>query len=101
MRKVRFELSLFCFHSEFDCGRLDSPLNGNVRITGTRPGALATYSCNIGFNLEGGNENRRCIDHFGWDGTAPTCQRKFVDKDFSFFMFNLPYIICIISQMQL
>lgn len=66
----------FPFLSAFDCGRLDTPRNGRVRVTGTRPGSVASYSCNVGFNLEGGNENRRCVDLFGWDGSAPTCQRK-------------------------
>ena len=61
---------------EFDCDQLDDPRNGRVRVTGTRPGSAATYSCNSGFNLFGGNENRRCVEGSGWSGEAPTCQRE-------------------------
>ena len=63
--------------SDFDCGPLISPANGKVDVTGTSVGSLATYSCNRGFQLAGGNEFRRCLNGIGWEGTAPSCEREF------------------------
>ena len=38
----------------------------------------ASYACNSGFELSGGDSNRQCImisdqNSEGWSGTAPTC----------------------------
>lgn len=54
------------------CEDLSDPANGNVRVTSTRIGAVATYSCNSGFTLIG-KENRVCRPNGEWSGTAPTC----------------------------
>ncbi len=38
---------------------------------------VATYICDRGFRLGGGNETRECVDnstHGNFNGTAPTCQ---------------------------
>ena len=43
-------------------------------------GSIATYSCNEGFSLIGGNSTRTCRkgDNYGivgvWDGLAPRCE---------------------------
>ena len=44
-------------------------------------GTVATYSCNPGFGLRGGNVIRTCMDAGDgsdgrFDGEAPTCERK-------------------------
>ena len=40
----------------------------------------ATYSCNTGFGLSGGDTIRTCVGSSSgpgeWDGTAPTCERE-------------------------
>lgn len=56
-----------------DCGNLDNPQNGQVRLSGTVLGSTATYSCNSGFRLVG--KNRRVCQPSGeWSGEAPTCE---------------------------
>ncbi len=43
---------------------------------------VATYTCDDGFVLRGGNEMRTCVDagdgssNGRFDGVAPTCERK-------------------------
>lgn len=66
---------VYCFLSTaFDCGRLPSPDNGRVVHRGTTAGSVATYTCNPGHTLQGGNEFRQCFDGVGWSGSAPTCE---------------------------
>lgn len=59
------------------CGDLGDPINGQVFLTGTTPGALATYICNNGFRLEG-SRNRVCQVNGEWSSEEPTCTRKFL-----------------------
>ena len=58
-----------------DCGSLDSPDNGEVRVPGTQFGFAARYSCNVGFVLVG-LRTRVCQINGRWSGEAPTCQCK-------------------------
>lgn len=58
-----------------DCGPLDSPDNGVVRVPGTEFGFAARYSCNVGFTLVG-LSTRICQINGKWSGDAPTCRRK-------------------------
>ena len=55
------------------CQNLPKPENGNVEVTSTVVGTVATYSCNDGFKLVG-NENRVCRPNGQWSGVAPSCQ---------------------------
>ena len=57
------------------CGRLDSPTNGKVVLSGITPGSVATYSCNSGFQLRG-NEKRKCQNNGQWGGNAAVCRGK-------------------------
>ena len=56
------------------CGGLSNPSNGQVRITNDVPGSTATYTCNSGYTLVGG-ETRTCQNDGTWSGSAPTCTR--------------------------
>ena len=55
-----------------DCGDLDDPPNGQVTLTGTTFGSMATYECDSGFTLVG-NQVRTCEDDGNWSGTEPIC----------------------------
>ena len=56
-----------------DCGDLTDPANGQVKHTvGTTCEQIATYSCNIGYNLVG-NSIRVCQATGNWSQSAPTC----------------------------
>ena len=61
-----------------ECGPLDQPCNGHVDFE-TAIGGVATYSCELGYELEG-ESSRVCLDSGEWDGIAPccikTCRRK-------------------------
>ena len=56
------------------CAALTNPTHGSVSNTeAATPGETATYSCNTGYNLVGGN-TRTCQATGMWSGSAPTCQ---------------------------
>ncbi|XP_064397065.1 uncharacterized protein LOC135343945 isoform X3 [Halichondria panicea] len=56
-----------------DCEALADPANGQVTVNpDTLEDSIATYTCNVGFDLNG-NETRTCFNS-GWGGEAPTCQ---------------------------
>lgn len=57
------------------CEEVPSIQNGQVTVSGTRPGAIATYRCNSGFRLIG-QRTRVCEIDGTFSGQAPTCQRK-------------------------
>ena len=59
-----------------DCGSLASPANGQVSLTTTTFGSTATYECDAGYVLVGGEETRTCQENGQWSGTAPTCNSK-------------------------
>ena len=58
-----------------DCGSLDNPMNGAVDVPLTEFPGTATYTCNTGYLLSGGN-TRTCLANGMWSGTAPTCTGK-------------------------
>ena len=59
----------------FDCGDLLDPANGEVDTSGgTLEGAVATYSCNVGYTING-VDSRTCTAQ-GWSDKEPTCESK-------------------------
>ena len=57
-----------------ECGTLNATTNGQVNHSaGTTFGQTATYSCDIGYTLEG-NSTRTCQANGMWSGSEPTCQ---------------------------
>lgn len=68
------------------CPELPNPDNGVIRYSedSLLLNALATYDCDDGYGLYGGDEIRVCspdLDENGdvvamWDGMAPECLRK-------------------------
>ena len=58
-----------------ECGRIDSPVDGRVVLSGGRvPGAVATYSCLGGYVLEG-TSTRICLHTGRWSDREPTCSK--------------------------
>ena len=39
----------------------------------TTVGSVATYTCDSGYVLLGGSQQRTCQDNGTWDGTEPSC----------------------------
>ncbi len=58
-----------------DCGPLTIN-NGQVSTSGTTFMMTATYTCDDGYTLNGGNI-RTCQANEMWSGSDPTCDRKF------------------------
>ncbi len=59
------------------------PTNGIITFTGETSGfmTMATYSCNPGYGLSGGDSVRTCtsssVGAGEWTGTSPTCEGMF------------------------
>ena len=46
--------------------------NGSVTLSKTTFGSIATYSCDVGFALQGSTE-RECEATGQWNGSEPSC----------------------------
>ena len=55
-----------------DCGDLSAPSNGHISITATTFGSVATYSCDLGYTLDG-STSRICQSNGQWSGSQPSC----------------------------
>ena len=54
-------------------------MNGQVVYESTAYGTIATYSCDTGFGLSGGDGTQICGEDFSgpngvWEGIVPTCE---------------------------
>lgn len=58
-----------------DCGELTNPANGSVSYANTTKDAVANYTCNEGFYLNG-SEARVCQSNGFWSDVKPMCFRK-------------------------
>ena len=61
-----------------DGNELTNPVNGMVTFSTTTIGSTATYTCDVGYRLEGVS-TRMCDVIAGeskWSGTTPICQSK-------------------------
>ncbi len=79
--------SLFDTYLALTCVDLPTPVNGAITFSSLAPyefGATASYSCNTGYGLGGGDVTRSCggdgsSTNGGWSGTPPTCNSKIVN----------------------
>ena len=58
-----------------DCGPLTSPLNGTITFPSTNFDSEASYSCDVGFELNGPSE-RLCQADGEWSGVEPACESE-------------------------
>ena len=61
------------------CLLLVPPENGDVQQTGDTYGSTASYSCDHGYRLEGGESQVACLLG-GWSGDPPLCTCKFISS---------------------
>ncbi len=61
--------------SEIDCGRPPTVTNARASYNSTQLWAIATYSCNDGYEMEGQNTTQ-CTNNSIWASTLPACLRK-------------------------
>ncbi|XP_064386164.1 uncharacterized protein LOC135334777 [Halichondria panicea] len=58
-----------------NCPDLPTLINGMIMYSaGSRFDSGATYSCNTGYTLTGGDAVRICVSGGSWSGSPPTCQ---------------------------
>ena len=61
------------------CPKLDDPENGNVKLTGRKPGDKAVHTCDRGFVLKG-DRIRICQKNGNWSGVVPECKSEIIIK---------------------
>ena len=63
-----------------ECLLLEDPENGRVNVSdGAVSGAVATYTCDEGFVLDG-PDSRRCDNEGMWSGSQPECKGQSTEK---------------------
>ena len=62
-----------------DCGQLDDINNGQMTVSTTTYGSSATYSCNIGYRLNGPATTTCGADGY-WSGSLPTCDTGIISN---------------------
>lgn len=75
---------MFSLYTDIMCDALPNPTNGLITFSEDTNSlgfmATATYGCNAGFGLSGGDRVRNCGSSSSgpgtWSGTAPTCEGK-------------------------
>ncbi|XP_065189183.1 sushi, von Willebrand factor type A, EGF and pentraxin domain-containing protein 1-like isoform X2 [Sycon ciliatum] len=60
--------------SASDCGAIQKPVNGMFFTNGTTYGSMASFTCNIGYNLAG-SSSITCPESGVWSATFPSCDR--------------------------
>ena len=58
-----------------DCGDPGTPTNGQLTLTSTTYNSVVTYTCNMGYTLQGSN-SRTCQSNGNWSGNVTKCSRK-------------------------
>ena len=56
------------------CPLLVSPSDGSITITTTTPGSTVSYTCDLGYILDG-PMTRECLDNGTWTDFDPQCNR--------------------------
>ena len=67
-----------------DCGDPGTPTNGQRTLSSTTYNSVVTYTCDVGYTLQGSN-SRTCQSDGQWSGSVPPCNRKFI------FEYNLTF----------
>ena len=75
--ELTFEMSVDNYSPVVDCGSLAAPENGSLTIDSTTYESTATYSCAVGYNIDG-DPVRTCLENGSWSGQDPICQSEFV-----------------------
>ena len=68
-----------------DCGQPQEPTNGSVQYESSSFGAMATYTCDMGYVLSGA-ESALCEDNREWSSQPPMCGCKSSQNTLIFMM---------------
>ena len=61
-----------CIPPATDCGDPGTPTNGQRSLSSTTYNSVVTYSCDVGYTLQGSN-SRTCQSDGQWSGSVPQC----------------------------
>ena len=70
---ISYSVIMFSSQIVIQCPLLLNPVNGVVQFTNRVIGAIAVYSCNIGYRLEG-RERQVCQQNSLWSEQSPSCE---------------------------
>ena len=74
--KVVYQLSFLLTFSVVRCPFINPPENGNRTVYGYSNGSIAMFTCDIGYQIIGGNIRRVCQEDSTWSGTDLVCALK-------------------------
>ena len=63
-------------HAGIDCGDPGTPTNGQRSLSSTTYNSVVTYTCDVGYTLQGSN-SRTCQSDLQWSGSVPQCNCEF------------------------
>ena len=66
--------NFYCLFPAIGCGDPGTPTNGQRALFSTTTGSVVTYTCDVGYTLQGSN-SRTCQSNGQWNGSVPQCER--------------------------
>ena len=70
---------VFLMYIAVDCDNPGIPENGQAQYSTTTYNSVVTYTCDVGYTLEGSN-SRTCQSDGQWNGSVPQCQHKLAQQ---------------------
>ena len=83
-----FKRNASCAHAAIDCGDLAPVKNGVTSGDSIVVGSVKTYSCDECYELHG-PQTLTCQEDGYWNGSVPTCNRKFCQFEIVTFLVTL------------
>ena len=65
-----------------NCSDPGTPTNGQRSLSSTAYNSVVTYTCNVGYTLQGSN-NRTCQSDGQWNGSMPQCTKSMFLQTFA------------------
>ena len=75
LKNALYSVSIYSFPADSAvnfCGDPGTPTNGQRSHFRTTPGYVVTYTCDVGYTLQGSN-SRTCQSNGQWSGSVPQC----------------------------
>ena len=72
-----YSVSMYSVPLAIDCGDPGTPANGQRSLSGTTPGYVAIYTCDVGYTMQG-STSITCQYNGQWSGSVPQCNGMLV-----------------------
>ena len=96
MSSPKFKIS---YIAAINCGDPGTPTNGQRSLSSTTYNSVVTYTCDVGYTLQGSN-SRTCQSDRQWSGSVPQCQRMLKTDCFLASYWNVPIFASMLSKSQ-